>query len=356
MVFASRQVPPSRRLRSANSKMGEMASENSLGSPAASCRPVLILGGSGFIGSRLAAELNSAGLRFRIGDKKISEIYPEQSRQCDVRDRSTLRPLCEGVETIVNLAAEHRDDVQPESLYYETNVRGAVEICAVAREFGISRLIFTSSVAVYGFHNRPIDEAGPFAPFNAYGRTKLEAEGVYRAWADEDASRTLVVVRPTVGFGEGNRGNVYNLMRQIASGRFVMIGPGTNRKSMAYVGNVADFLVHTLSLGPGIHISNYVDGPDLDMNSLVALIDRAMNRKPGRNLRIPRPVAMAGGVLLDCMASLTGRSFPVKAIRIRKFCESTRFIAAGLRETEFVPRYALEQAVARTVRSEFAAL
>ena len=50
--------------------------------------------------------------------------------------------------------------------------------------------------------------AGHFLPFNAYGKTKLEAENIYRAWAAEDPLRTLVIVRPTVIFGEGNRGNV----------------------------------------------------------------------------------------------------------------------------------------------------
>lgn len=56
------------------------------------------------------------------------------------------------------------------------------------------------------------------------------AEGVYRKWLGTDTERSLTIVRPTVVFGERNRGNVYNLLRQMASGKFIMIGNGQNRK------------------------------------------------------------------------------------------------------------------------------
>jgi nucleoside-diphosphate-sugar epimerase len=80
---------------------------------------------------------------------------------------------------------------------------------------------------------------------------------VYKAWQEKDPeNRKLVIVRLTVVFGEQNRGNVYNLFRQIASGKFMMIGDGTNRKSMAYVENVAAFLEYSLGFENGVHIYN----------------------------------------------------------------------------------------------------
>jgi nucleoside-diphosphate-sugar epimerase len=177
--------------------------------------PVMVFGGSGFIGSRLVTGLIAQEHKVRIGDLVESGTHPDLSIFCDVRDEQTLRKPVEGTKTIVNLAAEHRDDVRPLTRYYETNVAGARNVCQVARDAGVPRIVFTSSVAVYGFHPEPVDEDGNFAPFNPYGQTKLEAEQVYTAWADEDPSRTLVIVRPTVVFGEGNRGNVFNLLRQI---------------------------------------------------------------------------------------------------------------------------------------------
>ena len=58
------------------------------------------------------------------------------------------------------------------------------------------------------------------------------------------SGNSLIIVRPTVIFGEGNRGNVFNLFNQIASGKFVMVGKGENKKSMAYIGNVVAFWRH----------------------------------------------------------------------------------------------------------------
>lgn len=313
---------------------------------------IVIFGGSGFIGTRLTKLLIERGLPVRIGDLRKSQQYPQLSHSCDVTQLDTLREVVRGASTLINLGAEHRDDVRPLSRYQAVNVDGAVQVCQAAREANIQKIIFTSSVAVYGFHNRVVDESGPFEPFNEYGRTKLEAEGVYRAWADEDAARTLVIVRPTVVFGEGNRGNVYNLLHQIATGRFFMVGSGSNFKSMAYVGNIAAFLVHCMFLGPGIHIANYVDKPDLSTKDLVLHINRSLGRS-GKIRQIPRSVAMAGGHFLDLIAKATGRTFPISAIRVKKFCESTQFSADRVSQWNFTPPFSLMEGLARTVEFEF---
>ena len=93
---------------------------------------------------------------------------------------------------------------------------------------------------MYGLNTLANEEAEP-RPFNDYGRTKFAAEKVLKEWQAGFSDRSLTIVRPTVIFGEKNRGNVYNLLKQIAHGPFVMIGNGKNKKAMAYVGNVADF-------------------------------------------------------------------------------------------------------------------
>ena len=83
---------------------------------------------------------------------------------------------------------------------------------------------------------------------------------------------SLIIVRPTVIFGEGNRGNVFNLLNQIASGNFIMVGKGENKKSMAYIGNVVAFLEACLISENKYTLINYVGTPDLTMNELVTLV------------------------------------------------------------------------------------
>ncbi|HVP32978.1 MAG TPA: NAD-dependent epimerase/dehydratase family protein [Steroidobacteraceae bacterium] len=315
---------------------------------------IAVIGGSGFIGTRLCRRLAlRTDLSFDIVDKARSSAFPQRCRIADVRSAQALRAVIEPGATLVNLAAEHRDDVQPRQLYDEVNVQGARKICDVARERAVPRIIFTSSVAVYGFAAPGTDESGRIAPFNDYGRTKFEAELVFREWqAEASAERSLVIVRPTVVFGERNRGNVYNLLRQIASGFFVMIGPGDNRKSMAYVENVAAFLEHCLGFQPGVHLYNLIDKPDFTMNSLVATVQGLLGRNPRRMLRIPLPLGYLIGRGFDAAAAITGRSFPISTIRVRKFTSSTVF-SSRAEASGFEPPFALSEALARTVRSEF---
>ena len=245
--------------------------------------PVIgVIGGSGFIGSALVRALWQAGHEVRIIDRAPSQAYPDAWIEADVRDREALHRACRGCDVLYNLAAEHRDDVRPVELYHHVNVVGAQHTCEVAERLGIERLIFTSTVAVYGMQEGEADETAATRPFNEYGRTKLEAEQVFRAWAERGTGRSLTIVRPTVVFGPDNRGNVYTLLEQIARGRAVVVGDGRNRKSMAYVENVAGVLVHVLTFGPGVHVCNYADKPDLDMNELTTL---ARDRPRGRRAR-----------------------------------------------------------------------
>ena len=231
----------------------------------------------------------------------VARETEEFGHQCaDVRSRDSLAGALDGADVVYNLAAVHRDDVKPASLYDEVNVTGAVNVCDVCREIGVAQIVFASSVAVYGVAAPSISEEEDPEPFSAYGRSKLRAEEVHREWQEEEPTRrSLVIVRPTVVFGERNRGNVYQLLRQIMTRRFVMVGSGRNRKSMAYVGNVSAFLVHVLGLGAGTHLFNYVDGPDLSMEELVQTILVAVGRPPAVGLRIPYLVGYLGGVACD---------------------------------------------------------
>jgi nucleoside-diphosphate-sugar epimerase len=313
-----------------------------------------IVGGSGFIGTRLCQRISEdSNINFSILDKNISHRYKIQTKIVDVRDSNALLSLLQDNSIIINLAAEHRDDVFPLSLYYEVNVQGAKNICSIAKIKNVNTIIFTSSVAVYGFAPLGTSESGAIAPFNDYGRTKWEAEQVYKQWQAEDPqNRTLVIVRPTVVFGERNRGNVFNLLRQIASGKFVMVGNGLNRKSMAYVENVAAFLEYSLDFKPGVHIYNYIDKPDFTMNALVAHVNKLLGRSSGIKFRLPFSLGLLIGSGFDLVAKITSKKFPISAIRVKKFCANSVYESA-IESTGFIPPVHLMDAIEKTVRFEF---
>lgn len=314
---------------------------------------IAIIGGAGFIGSRLAKQLEEKQINFVILDKNKSLAYPEKWRFCDVTKLETLIPVLQDVEIIINLAAEHKDNVHPINLYYKVNVEGAKNVCLAAEQLGIKHIVFTSSVAVYGFVEQETDESGEYRPFNDYGKSKLDAEHVYDAWQEKQKSeRTLVTIRPTVVFGENNRGNVYNLFRQIASGKFLMIGKGDNKKSMAYVENVAAFIAHATTFNPGRHIINYVDKPDFSMNELTTVICDCLKRREPK-LAMPYILGLAGGYCFDFLSKVSGKEFPVSSIRIKKFCARTQFKSSNIERYNFTAPVSLERGIEQTVKYEF---
>ena len=312
---------------------------------------VSILGGAGFVGTNLCQSLLDRQMEFEILDLKKSQRFPEKTKICDVRDIETLRRSVTG-DVIVNQAAVHRDDVAEKNEYYQTNVQGAENIAQLCSEKGIKKIVFTSTVAVYGFAEPGTDESGKINPFNEYGATKFQAEERLRDW-QSGSDNCLVIVRPTVIFGEGNRGNVFNLLKQIASGRFVMIGAGKNRKSMAYVSNVVAFLERCIETEKEYVAYNYVDTPDLQMNDLVRQVRQRLLGKNNVGFRIPYWIGLMLGLGADAISFSTGRKLPISAIRIRKFCASTAFNSAKADLDGFRAPFSLQEGIDRTLESEF---
>lgn len=314
---------------------------------------VCVVGGSGFIGTNLCQRLADQDIPFTIVDLKPSARFPDKSRIADIRAKATLENTIDG-DVVVNLAAVHTDNVSDPRAYHDTNVLGTRNLAEICAQKGIPKIVFTSTVAVYGFAPPNTGEEGAIKPFNEYGRTKWQAEQELNLWYSDDLSgRSLIIVRPTVVFGEGNRGNVFNLFNQIASGRFIMIGTGRNTKSIAYVGNVAAFLERCILTESQHGIFNYVDTPDYDMNALVKTIRRELKGKYGVGLRLPRWAGMVAGHAFDLVSRITGRKFSISVVRVQKFTAFSSFSSAKHELDGFEPSFTLEEGLKRTLQSEF---
>lgn len=317
---------------------------------------IALIGGSGFLGTRLTELLlHTTDHEVVIIDKVISEKYPKLTRIGNVLDRDALCGLLQGVHQVVLLAAEHRDDVTPLSKYYEVNVKGMENTLYAMEANTIARIVFTSSVAVYGLGKENPNEAKAVAPFNAYGESKLQAEKVLENWYETHADWNIQVIRPTVIFGEGNRGNVYNLLQQIASGRFMMIGKGNNQKSMSYIGNIVAFIAYLISEeSMGFNLYNYGDKPDLTTNDLVYYTGKVL----GKNiptLRIPYALGLLGGYAFDALAFILRRKFAISSVRVRKFCAVTQYDSSKAMASGFQPPFLLQEGLRRTLESDFSA-
>jgi nucleoside-diphosphate-sugar epimerase len=314
---------------------------------------ICIIGGSGFLGRHLINLLCEYHDVLNIDRVKSNTHNKVSFVQCDITDYPRLKKLIPaGIDFIILLAAEHRDDVTPTSKYYEVNVEGTENVLKVMTEKNIYNIIFTSSVAVYGLNKHNPNEFSPTDPFNHYGKSKLEAENVLRRWFDNDQNgKSLIIIRPTVIFGPGNRGNVYNLLSQISSGNFMMIGNGDNRKSMAYVENVACFIAHCIDSNlKKFHLFNYIDKPDLSTRELVSHAELAIGKKI-LPIKIPYWIGYSTAKLFDIAFALLNKKNPISAVRVKKFCATTQFESTTIQPTGFKPPFTLEKGLEITIKS-----
>jgi len=315
-------------------------------------KELILIGASGFIGTRLIDLIgrdNCSNI-----DKTFSKKYNEITTIYDIRDKNLDSVLPSSSETIVLLAAEHRDDVSPISLYFDVNVKGTKNVLQAMDKMAIKKIVFTSSAAVYGLNKDNPDENFPPDPFSHYGQSKRLAEELLIKWQEQDPlNKSLTIIRSAVIFGENNRGNVHNLLRQIAQGKFLMIGRGNNKKSMAYVGNVAAFIKYCIETNkPGCRVLNYVDKPDLTMNELLSQVENSLDKKLPA-IRLPYWLGRIGGMGFDMIATITGKNFPITSVRIKKFCATTQFDATAAHGNGFIAPFTLAEGLDKTLKSEF---
>jgi nucleoside-diphosphate-sugar epimerase len=315
---------------------------------------ISLIGGSGFIGQYLIPFLTNQNHIVEIVDIQPPSMHHYSYRHADIRKIDELSQSINNIDILINLAAVHRDDVVPKTLYREVNVEGSSNLCKVASQKGINHILFISSVAVYGLPGLSTNEKSTLRPFNEYGITKASAEKVFTSWQRESpAERILTIIRPTVVFGPGNRGNVFNLMKTLASRKFIMIGNGQNKKSMAYVENVAAFISHVIgNATPGIHIYNYTDKPDLSMNELIETINLALGKSQRTKFKIPFYVGLFAGYISDLSHTLFRIPMPISSIRVKKFCASTTF-DTEVDTNGFMPVFTLKEGLSKTIEHEF---
>lgn len=312
-----------------------------------------IIGGSGFIGTHLCKLLHNCRIDFKILDIKISSLFQKKFIKTDITNFEILKKNIKKKSILINLAAIHSDDILVKENYYKVNVKGAKNICRVSEKKGITKIIFTSSVSVYGFANKLCNENGKINPYNDYGKSKYLAEKVFKAWQSKDPQkRCLVIIRPTVVFGEENRGNVYNLFKQIKSNFFFIIGNGNNIKSLAYVGNLVRFIKYSLNHSSGVHIYNYVDNPQLSINQMIRLI-KIYLKKNKNTLKIPYFIGLLVGFIFDAFSVLCNKKFTISSLRIRKFAANSSYLSSNMNNLNFQPKYNLKEALKKTIVHEF---
>ena len=305
-------------------------------------KDVVIFGGTGFVGHHLADWLERRGAeRIMLADiapPRRPVHHPIQFIPCDVRKPISL--TVESDTTVFNLAAIHRTPGHADTEYFETNVAGAKNVLEFCQRSGISRVFFTSSIAVYGPSEAPVTESTRPRPGTAYGRSKLEAEEIHSSWAEDAGGRRLVTTRPGTVFGPGEGGNFTRLAAALEKRRFGYPGRRDTVKACGYVTDLLESLLFVERRAAPVITYNFA----LPKPPTIEEVCDAFCKVGG----FPRPRAVVPTNLLLATAKLLSglgvSDFNFE--RVMKLVQSTNIVPQVLMDEGYPYRFDLEVALA----------
>jgi dihydroflavonol-4-reductase len=195
---------------------------------------VFVTGGTGFVGGHVARELAARGADLRLLVRRSSNLrnlegLPAETVTGDLLEPETLRSAVRGCDAVMHVAADYRLWVRDPDAMYRSNVEGTRALLRLAREEGVRRFVYTSSVATMGFRSDGtiVDENTPVSLADMVGhykRSKFLAEQV--ALEAAHAGQTVILLNPTTPIGEAD-------LKPTPTGRIIV--DFLNRKFPAYV-------------------------------------------------------------------------------------------------------------------------
>jgi len=319
---------------------------------------ILVTGGMGYIGSHTVVELLQAGHQVVVVDNLCNAKAGVEQRvqritgkdfvfaQVDIRERAALAAVfaARPIDAVIHFAGLKAvgESVEQPLRYYDNNVTGSLVLFETMAQFGVKRLVFSSSATVYGDPaSVPIYEHFPLSATNPYGRSKLMIEDLLRDVWRADPAWQIALLRyfNPVGahasglIGEDPNGIPNNLLpyvAQVAAGRLASLSvygddyptpDGTGMRDYIHVVDLALGHLKTLdklASGPGIYTYNLGTGRG---NSVLEMV-RAFERASGRAIPF-QVVGRRPGDIAACYAdvSLAERELGWKAERnVEQMC------------------------------------
>jgi nucleoside-diphosphate-sugar epimerase len=303
---------------------------------------ILVTGANGFVGRRLCAFLYANGHYVRKA-VRIGDGSPDTCPMNESTPDTDLRAVLKDIDCVIHLAARVHAIESPtattKSAYDLTNVQWTKRLATAAREAGVCRFIFLSSIGVCGSDSRtrPFCEQHEPSPQNLYASSKWDAEKEL-AKIGGVGSMELVIIRPALVYGEEVKANFLSLLSAINLGIPLPFGSLTNRRSFLYLDNLVSVLGccvdHPAAAGQTFHVC---DGESIALPDLQSTLSLLMGRKP-RMFPCPKWLLEFAGKIFRQRQKTQSllNSLEVDSSKIRKILHWT-------------PPYTAQQGMARTV-------
>lgn len=206
---------------------------------------ILITGAGGWLGSELTEKLLKHGNRVRVILRKNNDkinLLKSMYKDCleiifgDICDKNIIYESLENIEVVYHLAAKVH--MLPKNLedyndFFRINSEASKNLFDICVEKKISRVIFFSSVSVYGDNEKVITVESKKVPKTAYAKSKLEAEE-YALKLYKEKNLPITIIEPVTVYGGNDVGNFKKLRGLMKKGLMIRFGDGSNKKSLIY--------------------------------------------------------------------------------------------------------------------------
>ena len=320
-------------------------------------KAVLVTGAGGFLGGATAHALvqNGYAVRALIRSSSCKTRCPAAADVVvgDLQDLGAMKHAVAGVETIVHLAGKAHAQDDPGGLdeeYHRINVEGTKHLLEAAQAAGVLRIIFASSVKVFGESTDGcVDESAPANPATAYARSKWQAEQLVSDYARRTGT-VAVSLRLSMVYGPTEKGNLFRMMAAIDRGRFPPFPNIDNKRSLVHVSNVVQAMRCCLRQ-ERTRLPAYIVA-DASPYSTTQLYD-SLRTGLGRarpSWRFPLSLLKAGARFGDLVQKGTGRPVPLTTRTLEKLLESAWYSPAALmRDVGYSPSLSFDDAVPELV-------
>ncbi len=302
---------------------------------------VLVTGATGFVGSAVVRRLLDRGMPVRVlvrpaSDRRNIADLPVEVAEGDLREPAGLAPALAGCQALLHVAADYRLWTRDPGEVYRTNVEGTLSLLEAAKDAGVGRVVYTSSVATLGFNpdGTPADEDTPVSledMIGHYKRSKYLAEQEVRRLVAEE-SLPVVIVNPStpVGPRDIKPTPTGRLIVEAASGRIpAFVETGLN---VVHVDDVAEG--HVLALERGRVGERYVlGGRDMSLSEILAEIAALAGRRAPR-LRLPHGAVLPLAFLAEGWARLTRGKEPFVTVAGVRMARKRMYFSSAKAERE----------------------
>ena len=291
---------------------------------------LLFTGASGFLGNNLKPLLSQTYTIKTLGLTNEDDIKIDLSKAVpEIKDSFDIVLHAAGkAHTVPKTEAEKK-------LFFDVNYQGTVNLCDALEQSQLPKaFIFISTVAVYGLEcGENITGDHPLNGNSPYALSKIQAEQFLTSWCEKNGV-ILGILRPSLIAGKNPPGNLGDMIKGIASGRYLSIAGGKARKSVLMVEDIAHVLPLLCEKG-GIY--NVCDDVQPSFRELEILISKQLGKKPPPSI----PYWMAKSMVL--VGDVLGEKAPINSSKLKKITKSLTFSnEKAKRELNWLPLNVLE--------------